>query len=249
MLRTNVAEALTLAGSEPAGKPGCYPTREVFKVFRLAVALAMLLLFATGINYGQVIRSGIINSSTKQITIAGSSLPASPVVYLDGISLTVVSSSSTKIVADLPSGLTAGTFRLTVGTAVFDVTNGAVGPAGPQGPVGPLGPSGPQGPTGPQGMIGPQGPAGTITLPFSGTASGNGGFVFAITNTTTDYAAIAGVGAQATDPSGLGVPGLPGTVELPMAMILFEAKADGAFLPKAGSGPTPTIPVGLASTP
>jgi len=142
----------------------------------------MLLLFAASLMaYGQtpVVRSAIINSATKQITVAGSSLlPASgsQVVYLDGEQLTLVSSSSTQIVATMPA-LPAGSFRLLVGAGVFDVTNGAVGPGGAQGPAGATGPAGPQGPTGPTGAtgpagpIGPQGPAGTLTLPFSGTAS------------------------------------------------------------------------------
>src|SRR5580692_7053353 len=119
-------------------------------------------LFATSLMaYGQtpVIRSAIINSATNQITIAGSSLlptSGSPVVYLDGELLTLLSSSSTKIVASMPA-LPAGSFRLVVGTGVFDVTNGAVGPAGATGPAGPQGPTGAKGPAGP---IGPQGPAG-----------------------------------------------------------------------------------------
>ena len=95
----------------------------------------MLLLFAASlVAYGQtpVVRSAIINSTTNQITIAGSSLlPASgsPVVYLDGELLTLLSSSSSQIVATMPA-LPAGSFRLLVGAGVFDVTNSAVGPAG-----------------------------------------------------------------------------------------------------------------------
>ena len=57
--------------------------------------------------------SAIINSSANPatITITGADLlPAtgSPVVKLDGAILTLVSSSSTQIVADLPAGLAAG---------------------------------------------------------------------------------------------------------------------------------------------
>jgi hypothetical protein len=163
----------------------------------------MLLLFAASlVAYGQtpVVRSAIINSTTKQITIAGTSLlPASgsPVVYLDGELLTLVSSSGTQIVADLPTGLPAGSFRLIVGTGVFDVTNGAVGPAGAQGPAGATGPAGPQGPAGSAGPTGPQGPSGSLTLPFSGTTSDTTTCVFCITNTAPEHAAIAGTGGQA----------------------------------------------------
>jgi hypothetical protein len=170
----------------------------------------MLLLFAASLfatssirAYGQtpVVRSAIINSTTKQITIAGTSLlPASgpPAVYLDGVLLTLVSSSSTQIVASMPA-LPAGSFRLTVGAGVFDVTNGAIGPAGPAGPPGAKGPAGP---------TGPQGPAGTLTLPFRGTASDATNCVFCVTNTAPEHSAIAGTGGQASTSTGKGGTGL-----------------------------------------
>ncbi len=145
------------------------------------LALAILAALASTVAYAQtpVVRSAIINSTT--ITIAGSNLlptSGSPVVYLDGVLLTLVSSSSTHIVAELPTaGLPAGSLRLTVGTAVFNVTNGAVGPAGP---------------------IGPQGPPGTITLPFNGSAAGTTNGVFNIVNTSSAHSAIGGHGAQPT---------------------------------------------------
>ena len=58
--------------------------------------------------------SAIVNSATKQITITGASLTATgaPVVKLDSATLTLVSSSSTQIVAKLPAGLAAGTYRM-----------------------------------------------------------------------------------------------------------------------------------------
>jgi len=70
-------------------------------------------------------------------------------VHLDGVSLVVVTSSPQSIVAALPAGLGAGSFRLVVSYGVpaifaaFDVTIGAVGPPGPQGPAGPQGAQGP----------------------------------------------------------------------------------------------------------
>jgi hypothetical protein len=182
----------------------------------------MLLFFAASLfatssirAYGQtpVVRSAIINSTTEQITIAGSSLlPASgpPAVYLDGEQLTLVSSSSTQIVATMPA-LPAGSFRLVVGAGVFDVTNGAVGPAGAQGPAGATGPAGPQGPTGaagPAGPIGPQGPSGSLTLPFSGTASNTTTCVFCITNTAPEHSAIAGTGGPALSGANTGGTGI-----------------------------------------
>jgi len=171
-----------------------------------------LLLFAASLlatsmmAYGQtpVVRSAIINSTTNQITIAGSSLlPASgsPVVYLDGELLTLVSSSSTKIVATMPA-LPAGSFRLVVGAGVFDVTNGAVGPAGPAGATGATGAKGPAGPAG------PQGPSGSLTLPFSGTASNSTNCVFCITNTAPEHPAIAGQGGQALSGANTGGTGV-----------------------------------------
>ncbi|MGC9952314.1 MAG: IPT/TIG domain-containing protein [Bryobacteraceae bacterium] len=51
--------------------------------------------------------SAIVNSATKQITITGTSLTATgaSVVKLDSATLTLVSSASTQIVANLPAGI------------------------------------------------------------------------------------------------------------------------------------------------
>jgi hypothetical protein len=67
-----------------------------------------------------------------------------------------------------------GGVRLTAGTAVTVVCNGAqgaTGPQGAQGAAGPQGPTGAQGATGPQGPAGPQGPKGN---PGSGSPSDAG---------------------------------------------------------------------------
>jgi hypothetical protein len=107
------------------------------------------------------------------ISIYGENLGTMPVVVLDGMFLTVVSSTDSLIQAVIPDGL-EGTYRLTVEdgwynnppprrTDTIGVTLGAVGPPGPQGPIGPRGPEGPQGPEGiqgPQGETGPAGPQG-----------------------------------------------------------------------------------------
>jgi hypothetical protein len=175
--------------------------------------------------------SAIVNSATKQITITGASLTATgaPVVKLDSATLTLVSSSSTQIVANLPAGLAAGTYRMTVSNGsgtpgVFDVTNGTVGPQGPAGPAGPqgttgaTGPAGPQGatgatgPQGPAGPAGPQGPSGSLTLPFIGSASGSSDPVFQITNTSAAHSAISGHGGEgsAGDAGGTGTSGYGG---------------------------------------
>ena len=164
---------------------------------RKSGAAVAWLICSAAMAYAQTptIVSAIVNSATKQITVTGASLTATgaPVVKLDSATLTLVSSSSAEIVADLPTGLAAGTYRLTVsnGSAtpgVFDVTNGAVGPQGPAGPAGP------QGATGGTGPAGPQGPSGSLTLPFTGSASGSSDPVFQITNASAAHSAISGHG-------------------------------------------------------
>jgi hypothetical protein len=174
-------------------------TKHMLTIRKSGVAVAWLICSAA-MAYAQTptIVSAIVNSATKQITITGASLTATgaPVVKLDSVALTLVSSSSTQIVANLPAGLAAGTYRITVSNGsgtlgVFDVTNGAVGP---QGPAGPAGPQGATGATGPQGPAGPQGPSGSLTLPFIGSASGSSDPVFQITNTSAAHSAISGHG-------------------------------------------------------
>lgn len=94
------------------------------------------------------------------------------VVTLVRSPLTVLSAGGADILAQLPAGLSPGTYLLSVSrgpgipqndTAM--ITIGAVGPPGPQGPEGPQGPAGEPGPQGPQGVPGPQGPAGPQGLP------------------------------------------------------------------------------------
>ena len=97
-------------------------------------------------------------------------------VTLAGTPLAVLSATETQVLAQLPSGLDPGSYRLrvsrgtgTVQNGSFDVTIGAVGLAGARGPKGDMGdtgpqgltgPAGPGGPAGPQGPTGPQGPIG-----------------------------------------------------------------------------------------
>jgi hypothetical protein len=223
MFQTRAAEAFGLAACDTADKPEYFRKELLLKTSRVFLAVLLVVVVASRIAYSQttpVVRSAIVDYATQQITIAGSSLlPTSgaPVVHLDGELLTLVSYTSTQIVADMPT-LPAGSFRLTVGAGVFDVTKGAVGPAGPQGvtgspgPQGPAGPQGPTGATGPAGATGavgpmgatgatgptgPQGPAGTIALPYEGIAAGTIFPVLNIFNTSPGTSAIAGNGAQA----------------------------------------------------
>jgi len=109
-----------------------------------------------------------------------------PVVVLGGTPLVVESSSPTDVVATLPLGISAATYRLVLvrhngAEAIFDVSIGGVGsqgPAGAQGPAGPPGapgPIGPQGPAGPIGATGPVGPAGPPGQPGPQGAIGPSG--------------------------------------------------------------------------
>ena len=126
-----------------------------------------------------VIVSVTENTAGTQITINGSDFGQRiPKVYLGTEELTVATSSTSEITADLPSGIAAGAYLLRVQDGWFhtvffaaDIGQvGATGPQGPQGPAGPPGLTGPQGPAGPQGATGPAGPTGS-----QGPAGKNGG--------------------------------------------------------------------------
>lgn len=115
-----------------------------------------------------LILSAAVNNSTHQITIIGSSFsPAgtAPTVALDNTVLVLVSFTNQTVLANMLTGLRAGSYRLTITNsssqmATFTVALGAVGPAGPQGPQGPTGATGAQGPQGSTGATGAQGPQG-----------------------------------------------------------------------------------------
>jgi hypothetical protein len=195
-------------------------TKPMLTIRKSGVAVAWLICSAV-MAHAQTptIVSAIVNSATQQITITGASLTATgaPVVKLDSATLTLVSSSSTRIVANLPAGLAAGTYRMTVSNGsgtlgVFDLTNGAVGPRGPAGPAGPQGATGATGPAGSQGPAGPQGLAGSLTLPFIGSASGSSDPVLQITNTSPAHSAISGHGGGGSpgDNGGTGTSGYGG---------------------------------------
>jgi hypothetical protein len=117
-----------------------------------------------------VIFSAIVNSSNNQISITGEAFSPTgggPTVTLDNAPLTILTYTGTTVLANLPPGLPAGLYRLSLTnsyglTATFPVIIGAVGPPGPQGPIGPQGPAGAQGPRGPQGVQGPQGIQGPV---------------------------------------------------------------------------------------
>src|SRR3984885_11851808 len=120
-----------------------------------------------------VVNSVTVSYSSNEVTVNGSGfLPtnAAPAVLFNNTSLALVSATDATIVAYLPSGVTAGTFNLTVTNSEnkkfrFEVTYGATGPQGPAGANGAPGVPGAQGPAGPSGPAGPtgaQGPRGVL---------------------------------------------------------------------------------------
>lgn len=151
-------------------------------------ALCVLVL-ATGAQAqpAPTILSAQANYTNNTITIAGFNFSSkTPEVYLGQTQLTVVSNTTSQVVANLPANVQPGSYILAVAAfrkgrnkiggspdlfggnfGLFDVTLGTQGPQGiqgVQGVQGVQGPVGPQGPAGPQGPTGPQGPSGTTNL-------------------------------------------------------------------------------------
>jgi len=95
-------------------------------------------------------------------------------VLLGTTTLTIVSWSKTQIVADLPAGVTPGTYLLKVrglGNVVLATSNITIGAQGLQGPAGPQGQVGPEGPVEP---TGPAGVANGISVAVHGTVDSTG---------------------------------------------------------------------------
>jgi hypothetical protein len=121
------------------------------KVSETALGLSTLLLALTAIPAhsatpaAPVIVSAVLNTASKQITISGTNfMPATtaPTVTLDGTKLTLVSSTTVKVVAAQPTTLAPGSYLLSVTSSAgtigtFSMTLGAAGPEGPVGPAGP----------------------------------------------------------------------------------------------------------------
>ena len=63
-----------------------------------------------------VILSVSINYSTNQITATGTNFSTSPTVTFGGTAVSVLSSTTTQITATLPTGLVAGTYKLSITT-------------------------------------------------------------------------------------------------------------------------------------
>src|SRR5713226_9308187 len=120
---------------------GIYSVAVLFlsALFVFAAPPAMPLVNNTSINY-----------ATNQISISGSDFSptgkASTVLF-NAVTLSLVSYTNTAIVANLPAGTGAGTYRLRITNSAgtfyeFDVSFGANGPQGPVGPQGPIGVTG-----------------------------------------------------------------------------------------------------------
>ena len=175
----------------------------------------------------------------NKITIVGVNFgPKTPSVTLQDVPLTVQSfnSGTGTIVAMLPNGLTAGSYRLAVtttkgtpATGFFDVAYGTSGPKGATGATGAMGATGatgPSGPSGAQGLQGIQGPQGPTGAPgATGPPGGNG-----------PTGATGPMGATgATGPKGdAGAPGATGATGLgtavPNGMQEFITVGDNAFV-------------------
>ncbi|HYQ04467.1 MAG TPA: hypothetical protein VER96_37600 [Polyangiaceae bacterium] len=144
---------------------------------------------------------------------------------------------------------TGGT-KLTAGTSITYVCNGATGPAGtggtagPMGATGPMGPTGPMGETGPAGAAGPMGATGPIGVTGPAGAVGATGAAGPI-GATGPAGAVGPIGA--TGPAGVAGPiGPTGP-----AGAVGPSGATGAVGPTGAAGPTgltgavgPTGPAG-----
>jgi hypothetical protein len=168
---------------------------------RMTAALFLLILaplFAVAAT--PVVNSGTINYSTNQIMLTGTGFEpvdkTKPTVAFNGSALTVSTYSNTQVTATLPTGLTPGTFDLTVtnsqGNSVkFNMTYGATGPQGPAGPVGPTGPQGPAGLSGATGATGATGPRGLTGAPGAPGPAGTNGTSFIFLDAYNPYATYA----------------------------------------------------------
>jgi hypothetical protein len=141
---------------------------EVLMLRTKKLAVACFTLFA-----GSAFAAPIINNSsstTNAITISGSNLSGGTAFVTLGSypALTVTSQTATQLVANLPAGVSAGSYTLNVqiGNSKTNSTSsvaaiGAIGPTGPAGAQGPVGPAGATGPAGAQGATGSNGPQGS----------------------------------------------------------------------------------------
>jgi Collagen triple helix repeat (20 copies)/IPT/TIG domain len=173
-----------------------------------AVAIAAVTQAQGGSRPQLVVQKAEADLTAETLLIEGQNLRRKNeidlLVTLSGTPLDVVIATENQVLVRLPANLAPGDYLLkvsrgpsTVQNDVFDLTVGAVGPAGPTGPQGPegqRGEPGPQGepgskgapgPPGLPGPPGPQGPPGTrlaayedlIGLPCRNNVNGRKGYV------------------------------------------------------------------------
>jgi hypothetical protein len=157
-------------------------------VLYLAVAGGLSRAHAQTTNRPQlIVQRAEADLSAETLLIEGQKLlwnnDSAVVVTFAGTPLPILGATESQVLAQLPPGLTPGSYLLKVSRGagavqndVFDLTIGAVGPEGPTGPkgdrgdpgpdglpgaIGPAGPTGPRGPTGPKGADGQVGAAGS----------------------------------------------------------------------------------------
>jgi len=119
-----------------------------------------------------IVNSSSATSALTSITINGSNFSGGTAFVTLGSypTLTVTSQTATQLIANLPAGVTAGSYTLSVqiGSSKTNSTSsvaaigtiGPTGPAGAQGPAGATGASGATGAAGAAGATGQQGPQG-----------------------------------------------------------------------------------------
>jgi len=142
----------------------------------MLTASIILLVCCTMVQAGNI-QLPVINSAQpnyantpNQLTILGSNFgSAKPFVAISGSPAVVLTYTNTQVVVQIPAAISAtpGSYSLLLtrqadrcGSALFNITLGAVGPQGATGITGAQGPPGAQGSPGAQGTPGTQGPAG-----------------------------------------------------------------------------------------
>ena len=175
-----------------------------------------------------------------QLEIIGSGIgPRCGSFTLGGIGLTIISRTSTRVTAQVPTAIAAnpGTYLLVMNNCNNDGDNNLQVPVtiGPQGPNGPTGATGPAGSAGTRGVPGPAG----VTGPTGPTERGATGAIG-----TAGAAGVTGVTGP-TGPTGrTGATGAVGT-----AGSAGAAGATGVTGPTGTTGPTgPTGPAGSAGS-
>jgi hypothetical protein len=134
------------------------------------------------------INEATVNSGLTLLTIVGGGFGTTkPQVFFGGTQLTVETFSTTKITADLPSGIGPGSYDLALivpptsgnngGSLAFSVTIGDQGAVGPRGSTGAAGEKGATGATGSVGPTGGTGVAGATGATGKAGATGATGLV------------------------------------------------------------------------